>query len=176
MNWDNPLTYIVIVGAIGLLITIVTVSIKIGKWVGKVDSFRDSIEPFMKEIRDSLKAISDKIPDSTVKGQSPRQLTALGETIAEELDARTWARESLSLLADRTSTLEEDFEFDALADDYISDEFAPPGEFSRRMRACAYQHGVPLEQVLDVLIVVLRDALLEQRHSETNPATRDKAE
>ena len=163
MTWDNPLTYIVIGGAIGLLITIVTVSIKIGKWAGKVDTFRDSIPALMQEIRDSLKAISDKIPESTVKGQSPRQLTALGETIAEELDARAWARESLSLLDDQASTLEEDFEFDALAHDYISEGFAPPGEFSRRMRACAYEHGVLLEQVLDVLIVVLRDELLKAR-------------
>ena len=166
--WDHPLTYIVILTAIGMLAGAAWGLIRIGRWTQAVDSDRTAFNSFMDKVDGKLDRIIAALGPAAVARGSPLKLTELGRAISESLDAETWAQDTLHILLDRAAEAEfsEAFEFHELANAYVTQEFNPSGDFLRRMRACAYENGVPLEQVQSVLIVVLRDALLA---AEDNP-------
>ena len=65
----------------------------IGIWIGKVNSDRASFKDFMKEIRKDIKTILGRLPPGPVTGSSPLQLTDLGESISQTLEARNWQNE-----------------------------------------------------------------------------------
>lgn len=52
--WENPVTYLVILGAMGSLFSI-------GIWVGRMNSFKSSVEDTLAEIKESIKDIQDTI-------------------------------------------------------------------------------------------------------------------
>ena len=52
--WENPVTYVVILGAMGSLFSI-------GIWVGRMNSFKSSVEQSLVEIKESIGNIQDSI-------------------------------------------------------------------------------------------------------------------
>ena len=52
--WENPVTYLVILGAMGSLFSI-------GIWVARMNSFKSSVEDTLAEIKESIKDIQDTI-------------------------------------------------------------------------------------------------------------------
>ena len=156
--WDNPTAYIVGVIVVGGAL------LGIGTWIGGMNSFKSTVEPFMREIRDDIKEIFKSLSPTT-SSASPVRLTDLGKAISEELDARRWAREiATTTLAARSTDLTEEYELFELAETYVQEEFRPPEEFERRLKASAYNHGIKPDQVRRVLIVELRDAFLSLRN------------
>jgi len=163
--WDNPLTYLAIIGVVAGVLGIL---FRIGVWVGSVNTRLSSFEAFRDTVYGKLDSIIAVLGPSAVTPGSPLKLTELGRSISERLDAETWAYNTTRDLHDRVAEagFSETFEFHEMAEAFVKKEFEPDAGFLRKMRDCAYEKGISLEQVQNVLIVVLRDALLdaEGRH------------
>lgn len=52
--WEHPVTYAVILGAIGSLVST-------GIWIGRMNAFKGSVENTLVEIRESLNSVQDSI-------------------------------------------------------------------------------------------------------------------
>lgn len=52
--WEHPVTYAVILGAIGSLVGT-------GIWIGRMNAFKGSVENSLVEIKDSLNNVQDSI-------------------------------------------------------------------------------------------------------------------
>ena len=151
---NNPALWIVaglaVVGAI----------FAVGKWAGAVNSDRDSFKEFMAEVRDDIKEILGRLPPRTVAGASPLTLTDLGRRVSQRLGASAIARDLAPLLHGAAAGQSE-YDIQAMCFSYIEDKYEPPPEVEALIRACAYENGIDRKQVMDVLVVELRDSLLE---------------
>ena len=142
---------------------------KIIRWTTKVDAAVDGFSDFVKEIRDDMKEIRSNItevmlrlPPKPVAGSSPLRLTDFGERMADFMDAKTWTAQLAKDLLTDTAGME-DFEVDAYSRGHVQQLHEKDPGLQKRVAACAYQFGTKTEGVLDVLQVVLRDALLRGR-------------
>lgn len=156
---------------VGVGLAIVGAIWKFGVWFGAVNSDRDSLKEFMKEMRTELKGIHselrrifEKLPSPTVGSNSPVALTEFGKKVSEAVDAPQWAEEHASVLALETEGSEE-FEVYNLCVKHVDTEFSSSQEFQRSVRAHAYQLGTGEKNVLEVYYVVLRDVVLEKHQS-----------
>ncbi len=52
--WENPVTYAVILGAIGTFVST-------GIWIGRMNAFKNSVENTLVEIKESLNSVQDSI-------------------------------------------------------------------------------------------------------------------
>ena len=144
---------------------------KAGAWYNAVNTDRATFKEFMKEVREELKEVREelreirqhltrvfqRLPVRTTADDSPVRLTDLGQTIADELTAREWAR-SLAPTLLPTIVGTRPYEVDEFADHHVTDDL--PEDWRVRVAECAYEHGLQRDQVLAVLRVVLRDELL----------------
>lgn len=147
--WANPI----------FLLVAASTLIGIGVWIGKVNEHRSTVHAFMVEIREDIKRILGRLPSATVMGQSPLQLTKLGQSISEALDAPRWAEETARMLAVRAKG-KSPFDIQDFCMKYVHHEFHPPAALEAKIKSCAYDNGIDTRQVLDVLAIELRDKLL----------------
>ena len=134
--------------------------IGIGMWIGGMNHHKADVVKFMDEIRADIKRIFERLPQSnTVSGGSPLRLTELGQSISDTLGATAWAERMVPDLVERTKG-KQPFEVQAICRGYIYDEFKPDDERDAMIQTCAYDNGLEANQVLDVLVVELRDRLL----------------
>lgn len=139
---------------------------KAAHWKGTVDEYRKTMDEhrgtvasFMKEIRDKIDRIFERLPPVPVAGMSPRRLTDFGKEISASVSAEAWAADLAPKLRGRVEG-KAPFEIDRFSREYVrGDEIGP--ELARRVAACAYELGTDESGVYDVLQVVLRDELLE---------------
>jgi len=96
-------------------------------------------------------------PEPLLAANSPLQLTEIGRTIANEIEADAWAAELAPILTERAAT-EPPYKVDALCEDYV-DRFLEQ-QMRDRVAEAAYEHGMERRDVLAVLRVVLRNRLL----------------
>ena len=134
--------------------------IGIGMWIGGINHHKSAVVAFMQEIRNDIKKIFDRLPLASVVGNSPLRLTELGETISKTLSVAEWAERIAGSLVDRTKG-KPPYEVQNICGGYIYDEFKPDSDQDPKIKACAYENGLDERQVLDVLVVELRDRLLE---------------
>ena len=154
-------------------IAVLTILWKAAHWKGTVDEHRKTMDEhrrtvasFMKEIRDKIDRIFERLPPVPVAGMSPRRLTDFGEKISASIGAEAWAADLAPRLRGRVEG-KAPFEVDRVSREYVRDEIGP--EWSRRVAACAYDFGTDASGVLDVLQVVLRDELLGLLGHESKP-------
>ena len=148
------------VGAIALG----TVLFVTGRWVGGVNEHRNSVKDILAEIREDIKNILKRLPPSTVASESPLRLTDFGQDISEQLDAGTWAQRTAAELRNEVEG-KQDFEVQEFCFTYVGEQFKPDDEQGRKVGRIAYENGIDREQVLNVLAIELRDALLAMRPS-----------
>lgn len=155
--------------ALGISVTVViamiTFAYRYGKWQGEVDSDRKRFSKFIEEIRKDIKDILGRIPPSPTTSASPIQLTELGERISNNIDAESWAEKVASEMISQTKDMDS-FKIQEVAFDHAK-TFEPNEKLLQNMRDSAFQEGIKLEGVRDVLGVVLRDRLLSI-HGKTN--------
>ena len=133
----------------------------------EVGEHRKTVTSFMKEIRDKVDRIFERLPPVPVAGMSPRRLTDFGEKISASIAAKAWAADLAPKLRSRVEG-KAPFEVDRFSHEYVhGDEIGP--EWARRVAACAYEFGTDAAGVLDVLQVVLRDELLALLGHESRP-------
>ena len=142
---------------------------KHGVWKGTVDESVKSLKELMTEIRNDVKEIIKSLP-STLQGKSPLELTDLGERISIQLSAKEWAQRVGNELRDQVVDME-DFEVQEFSESYLSDQFVPSESQDETIRKCIYEHGVGRNQVINVLMVELRDALLAMKKSQSSQST-----
>ena len=148
--------------ALGLSVTAIIAAIslayKFGKWQGQVDNDRNNFKEFMKEVRSDIKEIMSRLPAKPISSSSPIQLTELGKRISKKIGAESWAKNAAQEMIEDTKGM------DALKVQEQSFEkarnFEPDENLLQDMRDSAFQEGIGLDGVRDVLGVELRDQLL----------------
>lgn len=152
MDWENWLTPVLIVAALAMVGAV----FRIGKWVGSIDSLKETVETSIME----TKKILERLPPSTIAEGSPLTLTELGRLVSKELKAGEWAQETANELILRVQK-KEPYEVQQFCFDYVKESrFISSDEFVREMRKIAYNHAVSIEKVEDVLAIELQDALM----------------
>lgn len=136
------------------------------KWKGEVNSDRKSFKEFMKEVRDKLDRIFDRIdrlPQPLIYGRSPLELTDYGKELSDLIKARKIA-ERLSAKAkvlDDVAGLP-NYEIQAFCQDYLKKNFKPTEEESKNIKKCQYEKGVSRDAIVnEVIMIEFRDKLLE---------------
>ena len=140
------------------------------EWKGKVDSDRTAFRKFMEEVREDIreiradiKKIFERLTPLTATTGSPLRLTDLGKKVSEEIEAKEWARELAETLADELKN-KTPFEIQETCRKYCFDmKRLQPSE--ERLALCgtsAYENGIELKQVYNVLGLELRDIVLQR--------------
>ena len=162
-EWLNsPLIVVAIIAVISAFGTVFV-------WVGRVNSDREGFKVFMERVDGNLQKIADNIAQivtriSVMERGSPIRLNELGKSISEFLDARNWTKDIAGSLHEAMREKSE-YEIQQLCFEYFRSEFNPDEDHDRKLKDCAYQNGVPVSVVLDVLALEMRDILIAARQS-----------
>lgn len=162
-EWLNtPLIVVAIVAVVSAFGTIFI-------WVGRVNSDREGFKTFMRKVDGNLEKIAENIAQmvtriSVMESGSPLRLNKLGRSISEFLDARNWAQGIAGSLHEEMKEGSE-YEIQQLCFKYFRSEFKPDEEQDGKIKDCAYQNGVPVSVVLDVLALEMRDILIAAKQS-----------
>ena len=133
----------------------------IGKWYGVVNSDRASFKKFMDEVRDDIKQILRRLPETAVSSKSPVSLTDFGKNISNQLEVARWAVDHAVELQVQARGKEE-YQIYDMCVDYVGKQIDRDENLKETMRAGAYQLGTDLENIRKVYEVELRDELLRQ--------------
>ena len=139
----------------------------LGQWKGKVDSDRDTfkrtLDAFMVEIRADIKRIFERLPPTpqSIASGSPLRLTALGQSISDELGVSAWATQTAPDLLHRAQGMTA-YKVQEMWFEYARNEWKPSDEWDARIDACAYSRGMERKNVLDVFAIELRSRWLAQ--------------
>lgn len=165
-NWPIYGWILAISAATGVLITIGGVIWKSARWTKSVD---DAIVAW-KSIKDDVAKIREQIAEifgrlggpPTYANASPMRLTDLGQSVADELAANDWAAGLVSRLREKVEG-KPPYEIEAYSKGYVAKYLH--ASMKAKVQACAYERGLPRENVDAVLWIVLRDALIAELKS-----------
>lgn len=147
------------------VVVVASAFIGVGVWIGRVNSDRASFKEFMQEIRSDIKRIFERLPPATIAGQSPIRLTELGKKIADEIGAEELVSPHVVGIGSKAKDKIE-YEIQEMCFKFIDEMYPTLTPLPKaKIQTAAYDNGIDVGQVLDVLRVVLRDAVLNQRHS-----------
>ena len=192
-TWDVTFEVLKIVGAgAAILVALASAAAAIWKWAqwvkdvntdrdsadtfhGKVNKFIDDFGNLLSEMRALVRVLApDKAPVST---GSPLRLTDLGEEMSASLEADKWASVASRELVSKAPLSGSEYDVQAFAFDYVrTNEFPGSKALEAKIKRCAYNNGLPVSQVLDVLGVELRDSLLALRAAATTAKAPSVAE
>ena len=162
--------YVGIAISITALLAVIALIFKFGKWYGEVNSDRERFSKFIEEIRKDIKDILGRLPPSSTTSASPIQLTELGVRISENIGAKTWAETIAQELIGQTQDMTP-FQIQTIAFDHVK-SFEPDEALLLKMQESAYESGIDLKGVKNVLGVELRDCLL--RMNQMRRSSLDK--
>lgn len=161
----DPVWLLVGFSGIVAVIALGTVFVQFGKWVGAVNTDRTNFQAFMDEIRADVRAIREDIgkifsrmPSTTAVSASPRRLTSLGRKISVLLKAGDVVARMAEDLRPQTAG-KSNYEIQVFAQKHI-DAWSPEGALESAIQQCAFDHGIPRADVMEVFAIELRDALL----------------
>ena len=162
-SWlTNPTTYILILGVLGALYGVGLFIFKVGEWKGNVDKSLNSFKDIMEEIRSNFREILNRLPKSTYQGSSPIALTDLSEKISDELDAKSWAKQKAKYLISyeiKPVKILPEFQIQEYCEEFVEKEDAL-ADIDLEIRKSSYEHGLNREQVVAVVMIELRDAMI----------------
>ena len=127
----------------------------------KLDSHAERIGKVEKDINGMQRMIY-----GAFASKGPRTLSKLGKRIARDVDAGKLAASLASQLNERTRSMSA-YLLQEFCFEYADNEFKPTVEIERKMQDCAYENGVILATVRDVIAVALRDTLLSRRETQS---------
>ena len=147
---------------------------KRARWEGEVDTDRT----YVKESLDRLQVAADRIlrrlvrltgeEGNTVAGRSRLSLTSLWETASDKIRAKDWANELVPTLAAQVEG-KVPYEIQEVCMNLVrSPRFSPPAERRGLVLEVAFDHGLHEADVLEVLAIELRDALLALQKAESD--------
>ncbi len=115
-----------------------------------------------------IKHILHALPPQTSSSQSPLALTELGRAISSELRAEEWASVKAETLLDAVRD-KEPYDIQTHCFSYAEDSFLDTRDHERQVKELARDHGLYMEQVLEVVGIELRDAALELLDPKPSP-------
>ena len=139
--------------------------VSVGIWVGKVNERTSAMSSVMTDIRNDLRAILLKVEqvllrvDGGVARGSPLQLTEVGRSMSETLGSTEWAAAKALELFEQVRGMGP-YDVQEFSRKFVTGEFEPNAAMESAIKACAYEHGLQRNDVLQVLVVELRDQLL----------------
>ena len=149
---------------------VITGAVWVALWFRDVNNDRKSFKEFMGKVEEQMGKIEKQIGKMferlprprTIASDSPLRLTEMGEEIAARLNAsevieKCIAEDVLGPVAGKTSLKIQEMSFA-----YFRETFVPSDDLEKIIEACAFDNGISREDVLDVLAIELRDALLRQ--------------
>ena len=131
----------------------------VNRKVGTVEKKIVAVEKKFAIVQEQIGELLALFPRKYVASHSPVRLTKLGEQAAVELGIHAWATNVAPDLLDRARGKEE-FEVYKLCSDYVQ-ALGDDDMTKRAVDAYAYEQGSSSGSILAVLMVVLRDRLLE---------------
>ena len=166
----NILAILIVIFVVSIIATIAVTA-----WVTKMNfrsgstlNFIGKTEVFMKEIRDDIKEIFKRLGPATTTAESPLVLSDLGKKIAEEIEVVEWSPEYTVRLREKLKDQKDPYEIQEVCFEYAQNKLLdnllednPSGLRVKMIRGSAYENGLELKQVLDVVGIVLRDNLLK---------------
>lgn len=141
-------------------IATITTAFILGSWKGSIDNRVTHVENLAEKIEGKIDEIFKRLPLQPVAGSSPLTLTEFGEQISKDLRAQNWAKKHAQNLLNKVTGIPE-YEVYEHCVEYVKTKFKPTEEENAVLRKVAYDHGIVVEKVLDVLIIELRDELLK---------------
>ena len=182
---EAPPIWLVAIGIgiaiIALVITAISITFKVGKWVGgmntslthlgnNLEKFENAIKEGFSEIREDIKKILSWQSSKTIEAKSPLNLTTIGKDVSKTLGMSSVADKLAPELARHISG-KSPYDIQQFCFDYVRDEYEPDPEFDNRIKQHAYQNGLDRDEVLDVLAIELRDRLLkmDQHQHKSRP-------
>lgn len=165
---EFTITHLVILSFLGFVVTIGTIIYNTGEWKGTVKA---ALEKLTEEVAVLTKRV-DKIYEiflergvgKTFAPHSPLGLNDLGKKIADELDLESLAESHALVMKARTAQLNP-YEIQRLCFEYVQNDLVAelreksPEQF-KEISLMAYEHGIPREDVLQIVGVLLRDRIL----------------
>ena len=144
-DWaGSPVVWVGVFTALSVAVGIIFAA---GQWKGRVDSDRDIFRATLKEIRDDIKRIFERLPPATVATGSPIALTELGQSVSQTLGGSAWAENHATILAGRAAGAPA-YDIEELAFNYVANEFTPDDAMETKIKQCAYENGLKRKQVL----------------------------
>ena len=156
MNYllENPIVFV-------LILTIATGLFYAGRWTGNVNTDRENFKNFMKEIRDKIDKIFERLPaPPPIATSSPLQLTDFGEKISACADGKNAADAIANEIVQQAEGMNP-YQIQEFSKEYMKNTFEPTPDQFTKFGNCAYEHGVKYDQVLEVIAIELRDRLLK---------------
>ena len=157
-EWLRPIV-VVAIPTIGAVIWISRWFGKHDEWMKGMAEFKEDTRKSLAEIRDDIKKILAGQPRNVLAGASPLQLTDLGREVSEYVGAAAWAEQKALELVDKMKD-ESAYGVQEFCINFMRAEYKLTTKQDQSFKKCAYEHGIKLEQVLDVCAVELRDRLL----------------
>ena len=156
---------VVIIPTIGLVIWMSRWFGKHGEWMKAMDEFKRDTKAALVEIRDDIKKVLAALPPNVLGGASPVGLTDLGKKVSECVEAAAWAEQKAPELIDAV-TGKSAYDVQEFCIQYMRTEYKSATAQDESFKKCAFEHGIKLDQVLDVCAIELRDRLLRLLDSE----------
>ena len=165
--------FIIIVLAIFAVVIIITVMItawktRVDNFRGAVDDFKETVNRFMDEIRSDIKHILERLPfPPTIQSGSPTTLTELGGKVAEEIKVDEWIPGYAQRNKDKFQRLKHpyDIQEECLRHAKIflinALEADSRQDIIEALKMSAYQNGLQIDRVLEVVGIKLRDEILK---------------
>lgn len=138
------------------------------EWKGKINAKSESFDTVIRNIESKFSAINTRLDNiwshisgspATTRAESPIRLTEFGHRISSEWRARDWVRPHAEHLKSQAFGKEE-FEVYELCKDYI-ENYRFTTEERRSLHSVAYENGTTVDRVYEVLIIELRDRILQ---------------
>ena len=152
---DNPI--VVVIPAMALIAALCYLN----RWMGKKDEFAKNVGKGIDEIREDIKRIFRLLSrDMTLESGSPLRLTDLGQAISKSLDAPDWAektaREISGKIPDTSAYGIQEYCFN-----FVKRTAVLGVDLDKKVKETAYNNGIDIGRVQDVLAIELRNELLK---------------
>ena len=141
-----------------------------GAFKGATDNFLRGFREDINSLRDDIKAILLRLPSEAVHRGSSLRLTELGEKVSNELNAAAWAKDQAEKLVDSVKDMSS-YEVQDRCFSFVRTEIKPEDPYHRQIEECAFENGLSITEVFQVIGIERRDHLLNQRSTKSNQHT-----
>ena len=148
-------------------LTVATLLIGVGVWLGRISANQRNFKDFMKEVKTDLREINDKLLNilskpkrDVIDTRSPLQLNDLGKKIWKELDASKWV-ERFGQATKTSFNNKDSYEIQEFCFRYVQTDEIYSDEETRRIREMAYDNGMSEFDVRRVIGIKFRDTIVD---------------
>lgn len=152
-----------ILAAIGsVFFALLAFALLVVKWVSRTNTRMDGFDTEFKKINELLNTILLRLTKPIAQTESPVQLNDYGNTISEQVEAKSIIDKVLSDVPVKSDMNE--YQIQQTCFEYANRDLlkSVSAEEKNRVEKLAYDEGIELESVLRVLGIELRDAVLKK--------------